>query len=79
LEFKALTIKMIHPLPDEEIRSFMVGLKHIIVPEINFTGQLAQVLRAKYLFPFQSFTKCNGMPFDPDEIFNRIEEVYRRA
>lgn len=79
LEVKALTIKMIHPLPDEEIRSFMSGLKHVIVPEINFTGQLANLLRAKYLFPFHSYTKCNGMPFDPDEIFNRIEEVIRRA
>lgn len=79
LEVKALTIKMIHPLPDEEIRSFMTGLKHILVPETNFTGQLALLLRQKYLYPFQSFTKCNGMPFDPDEIFNRIEEVIRRA
>lgn len=79
LEVKALTIKMIHPLPDEEIRSFMNGLKHVIVPEVNYTGQLCQILRAKYLFPFHSFTKCNGMPFDPDEILNRIEEVIRRA
>lgn len=79
LEVRALTVKMIHPLPDEEIRSFLVGLKHVIVPEINYTGQLCQILRAKYLFPFQSFTKCNGMPFDPDEIFDRIEEVIRRA
>ncbi len=79
LEVKALTIKMIHPLPDEEIRSFLTGLKHVIVPEINYTGQLCQILRARYLYPFQSFTKCNGMPFDPDELFNRIEEVIRRA
>ncbi len=79
LEVKALTIKMIHPLPDEEIRSFLVGLKHVIVPEINYTGQLCNILRAKYLFPFQAFTKCNGMPFDPNEIFDRIEEVIRRA
>ncbi len=79
LEIKALTIKMICPLPDEEIRSFMSGLKHIIVPEVNFTGQLNHILRAQYLFPFHSYTKCNGMPFDPEEIFARIEEVIRRA
>jgi 2-oxoglutarate ferredoxin oxidoreductase subunit alpha len=79
LEVKALTIKMIHPLPDEEIRSFMTGLKQILVPETNFTGQLAQILRAKYLYPFQSYAKCDGMPFTPDEIFHRIEEVIRRA
>lgn len=79
LEVKALTIKMIHPLPDEEVRSFLVNLKHVLIPEVNFTGQLCQILRARYLFPFQSFTKCQGIPFTPDEILNRIEEVIRRA
>ncbi|MFN0118857.1 MAG: 2-oxoacid:acceptor oxidoreductase subunit alpha [Elusimicrobiota bacterium] len=79
IEVKALTIKMIHPLPDEEIRGFLAGLKHVIVPEINYTGQLCQILRAKYLFPFQSFIKCGGVPFTPKEILNRIEEVKRRA
>ncbi len=79
LEVKALTLKMIWPLPDEEIRSFMTGLKHIIVPEINFAGQLNQLLRAKYLFNFHSFTKCSGEPFSPQEILTRIEEVIRRA
>jgi len=79
LEVKALTLKMIHPLPDEEIRSFLVNLKHIIIPEMNYTGQLAQILRGKYLLPFHSFTKCKGLPFTPDEIETRIEEVIRRA
>lgn len=79
LEVKALTVKMINPLPDEEIRSFLSGLKHVIVPEINFTGQLCHILRARYLFPFHSFTKCVGIPFNPDEILKRIEEVIRRA
>ena len=58
LEVKALTLKMIHPLPDEEIRNFLVNLKHVIIPEVNYTGQLCQILRAKYLYPFKSFTKC---------------------
>jgi 2-oxoglutarate ferredoxin oxidoreductase subunit alpha len=79
LEVKGLTIKMLSPLPDDEIRSFMTGLKQILVPEINYTGQLNRILRAQYLFPFQSYTKCNGMPFDPEEILARIEEVIRRA
>jgi 2-oxoglutarate ferredoxin oxidoreductase subunit alpha len=79
LEVKALTLKMIWPLPDEEIRSFLNGLKHVIIPEINFTGQLCQILRARYLLPFHSFTKCGGVPFSPQEILTRIEEVIRRA
>lgn len=79
LEVKALTLKMIHPLPDDDIRSFMTNLKHIIVPEVNYTGHLNQLLRGRYLFPFQSFTKCTGIPFSPEEILSRVEEVFRRA
>jgi len=79
LEVKALTLKMIHPLPDEDIRSFLVNLKQVIVPEVNYSGQLTHLLRAKYLFDFHSFTKCTGVPFTPSEIKNRIEEAIRRA
>jgi len=79
LEVKALTLKMIHPLPDEDIRNFLVNLKQVIVPEVNFTGQLTHILRSRYLFPFQPFTKCTGIPISPDDIKNRLEEAIRRA
>jgi len=79
LEVKGMTIKMLNPLPDQEIRKFLKGLKRVIVPEVNYQGQLGLLLRAQYLFPFESFTKCRGVPFTPDEILGRIEEVIRRA
>ena len=66
-------------IEDEEIRSFLTGLKQVIVPEVNFTGQLTQILRAKYLFPFSPMTKCGGVPFNPEEILARVKEIIHRA
>ncbi len=74
-EVAALQVKMLHPLPDEEIRNFINSVQHVIVPELNFTGQFNQIIRAKYLIPTIRLNKCAGMPFTPEEIFNKVEEV----
>lgn len=78
-EVAALQIKMVHPLPDEEIRSFLSQVKQIIVPELNYTGQLAQLLRARYLIAPVQLNKCAGLPFAHEEILNKIEEVVKRG
>ncbi|MGQ0645345.1 MAG: 2-oxoacid:acceptor oxidoreductase subunit alpha [Elusimicrobiota bacterium] len=79
-EVKALQLKMLNPLPDEEIRKFLSsGIKKVIVPELNYTGQLAQLLRAKYLIPAVQMNKIGGVPFTPDEILSKIEEVSKRG
>ena len=77
-EVAALQVKMLHPLPDDEIRHFLGSVQHVIVPELNFTGQLNQIIRAKYLLPTIRLNKCAGLPFTPEEIFNKIEEVIVR-
>ncbi|OGR95119.1 MAG: hypothetical protein A2902_07020 [Elusimicrobia bacterium RIFCSPLOWO2_01_FULL_64_13] len=77
-EVAALQVKMLHPLPDEEIRHFLGSVEHVIVPEINFTGQFAHMLRARYMVPVISLNKCAGVPFTPEEIFGKIEEVIAR-
>ncbi|MBI3013409.1 MAG: 2-oxoacid:acceptor oxidoreductase subunit alpha [Elusimicrobia bacterium] len=74
-EVAALQVKMLHPLPDEEIKHFLKSVQHVIVPELNFTGQLSQIIRSKYLIPTIRLNKCAGMPFTPEEILNKIEEV----
>ncbi len=48
--------------------------QHVIVPEMNL-GQLAMLLRAKYLVDVISFTQVRGMPFKSDELLQAIEDV----
>ena len=79
LEVAALQLKMIHPLPDEEIQSFLSSVKQVLIPELNYTGQLWQLLQARYLRPMIRLNKCAGVPFTAGEILKKIEEVYHHA
>jgi 2-oxoglutarate ferredoxin oxidoreductase subunit alpha len=60
------------PLPQntgDVLRSF----DRVLVPEMN-SGQLAQVLRAKYLVDVESFCKVQGQPLFAGEIEQQIAE-----
>jgi 2-oxoglutarate ferredoxin oxidoreductase subunit alpha len=65
-------IRHLNPLPantGDVLRSF----DRVLVPEMN-TGQLAQVLRAKFLVDVESFCKVQGQPIFAAEIEHLIEE-----
>lgn len=78
-EVAALQVKMLYPLPDSEIKQFLDSVEHVIVPELNYTGQFSQLLRARYLINTIRLNKCAGLPFTPEEILNKIEEVISRS
>ena len=62
----------LNPLPanlDEALRSF----DRVLVPEMN-TGQLAQVLRARFLVDVETLSKVQGQPLFSGEIEMAIEE-----
>lgn len=77
-EAAALQVKMLNPLPDEEIKTFLNEVKAVIVPELNYTGQFSQILRSRYLVRTEQLNKCAGVPFFPDEIVKKIEEVSKK-
>jgi 2-oxoglutarate ferredoxin oxidoreductase subunit alpha len=45
----------------------LVAYQQVIVPEMNL-GQLAMMLRAKYLVDVQSYTQVRGLPFTSIEL-----------
>jgi 2-oxoglutarate/2-oxoacid ferredoxin oxidoreductase subunit alpha len=49
----------------------------VIVPELNL-GQLAQLLRARYLVDVVSYTQVRGLPFRADELVDTLKEVISR-
>jgi 2-oxoglutarate ferredoxin oxidoreductase subunit alpha len=62
----------LHPFPEntgDVLRSF----DRVLVPEMN-TGQLSQLLRARYLVDVESFTKVQGQPLFASEIEQEIIE-----
>jgi 2-oxoglutarate ferredoxin oxidoreductase subunit alpha len=63
----------LNPMPsntEEVLRSY----RQVIVPELNL-GQLAQLLRAKYLVDVVSYTQVRGLPFRADELVDALKEV----
>lgn len=67
-----LHIMLLNPLPADVIFEFIKKHPRIIVAELNYTGQLAQRLRAALNIQVESFTKCTGQPFTPYELLKHI-------
>jgi 2-oxoglutarate ferredoxin oxidoreductase subunit alpha len=67
--------RILSPLPDRAIRDFIRSVQTVIVPECNYTGQLANLLGAKYGLQAIRVNKFGGIPFTAGEILRAIEEV----
>ena len=68
----AAHLRHLNPLPEntgDVLRSF----DRVLVPEMN-TGQLAHVLRARFLVDVESFCKVQGQPIFSGEIEQQIAE-----
>jgi len=68
--------KVLSPLPDEAIRTFISSVRKVIVAECNYSGQLANLLGAKYGLQAIRVNKFGGIPFTAADIFQAIEEVH---
>lgn len=66
-------IRYLSPFP-KNLEEILSRFKTVIVAELN-NGQLAGVLRARFLADVKSFTKIEGQPFRVNEILNFITEV----
>lgn len=66
-------IRHLNPLPantGEVLRAY----DRVIVPEMN-TGQLAMILRAKYLVDVQSYSRVRGLPISPAELAGHLVDT----
>jgi 2-oxoglutarate ferredoxin oxidoreductase subunit alpha len=70
-----LQCKLLNPLPKQQIEAFLKELKGVLVPELNHTAQFAKLLQANFNIEPITVNKSEGMPFTPNEILRKIEEV----
>ncbi|MDO8531472.1 MAG: 2-oxoacid:acceptor oxidoreductase subunit alpha [Dehalococcoidia bacterium] len=75
----ALHPKLLSPLQVDDLRKFMDSVEHVIVPEVNYSGQFAHYLRSILGDSVVQLNKYGGLPFTPGEIFKKIEEVARNG
>ncbi|MCR4305142.1 MAG: 2-oxoacid:acceptor oxidoreductase subunit alpha [Gallionella sp.] len=67
--------KLLNPLPVQQFEDFGASCKRLLLPEVNFQGQLAHFVRAETSLRPESYTICGGMPFTPEMIVNKVREV----
>jgi 2-oxoglutarate ferredoxin oxidoreductase subunit alpha len=66
-------IRHLNPFPSN-LGEVLKAYDKVIVPEMNL-GQLALLLRAKYLVDIVSYNQVRGMPFKSDELAGVITDV----
>jgi len=69
----AVHLRHLNPFP-RNLGEIMDQFEQILVPEMNL-GQLAMLLKARYLRPMTSMTKVRGRPFKISEISAKIDEL----
>ena len=68
-------LRHLNPLP-RNLGEVLASFERVLVPEMN-TGQLAKLLRAKYLIDVESYSKVQGQPLFAAEIEAQIAERQR--
>ena len=71
----ALKISSIFPYHNEEIRSFMDKCNNILIPELNFEGQLANLIGHLFSKDILRLNKVTGVPMSAGEILEEIESI----
>jgi 2-oxoglutarate ferredoxin oxidoreductase subunit alpha len=66
-------LRHLHPFPSD-LGEVLHRYPKVLVPEMN-TGQLALLLRARYLVDARSFTKVQGLPIFAEELERGIVEA----
>ncbi len=69
--------KVLMPLPEKQLTAFLKNKKTVIVPEMNFSGQLAEMLQAKFLRPFTKLNRYGGVPFATREIVDAVRAAHQ--
>ncbi|HYU21463.1 MAG TPA: 2-oxoacid:acceptor oxidoreductase subunit alpha [Chloroflexota bacterium] len=79
LKVAALAPRMLWPLPDHQIKPFLESKRIVLVPETNYSGQFAQLVRARYLRDVTPVNEFTGAAFKVSQLLDEIEGVYQHA
>jgi 2-oxoglutarate ferredoxin oxidoreductase subunit alpha len=73
----ALHISMLYPLHREVVRRFIKNMNRVLLPELNYTGQFAHLIRGETGLDVVSYAKVTGVPFKVQEIVDAIKDLMR--
>jgi 2-oxoglutarate/2-oxoacid ferredoxin oxidoreductase subunit alpha len=76
LAVSSIHLRYLNPFP-KNLGDVLGRFEKVLIPELNL-GQLALLIRGKFLIPARSFTKVKGKPFKISEIIDKIEEILEK-
>ncbi len=75
LRVGGLKIISLYPFHEREIRAFMSKCRHVLIPELNFAGQLANLIGKLHKGDVVRLNLVTGTPMSPAFILARIEAL----
>ena len=66
-------LRHLNPFPPN-LGELLKSFSHVLIPEMN-RGQLAMLIRSKFLIDADSFPKVQGLPFYTNELVERVEGI----
>ncbi|MFJ4522637.1 2-oxoacid:acceptor oxidoreductase subunit alpha [Streptomyces sp. NPDC088810] len=66
-------LRHLNPFP-RNLGTVLKGYEKVVIPEMNL-GQLATLIRAKYLVDAHSYNQVNGMPFKAEQLAAALKEA----
>jgi 2-oxoglutarate ferredoxin oxidoreductase subunit alpha len=66
--------RVLGPFPVDQVKAFTANASRVLIPEINFSGQLARLVRAECGLEVESHAKCDGLPFTAEDVLDIIME-----
>jgi 2-oxoglutarate ferredoxin oxidoreductase subunit alpha len=70
-------LRHLNPMP-KNLGAVLKRYERVVIPEMNL-GQLAGVIRSRYLIDAIAYNQVRGLPFTAAELENMLEEVVKNA
>lgn len=75
ISVEAMAPKVVYPIMEDEIGAFVRSKKKILVAEVNYRGQFAELITAKFGKKVEKITRYGGSPFKAREIFDAVKSM----
>lgn len=72
---EAMAPKVLYPIMEDEIGEFVRSKKKILVAEVNYKGQFAEMIKAKFGKEVVKVTRYGGQPFKAREILEGVKSL----
>ena len=70
-------LRHLSPFP-ENLKQVVKNYDKVVIPEMNL-GQLASIIRARYLVDAVPFNQVNGLPFTAATLESFLEDVVKNG